>query len=206
MKSLKVTPRKDFVLFIILGSLLTLAGILFFPLWAEVDVFWADWGRKIIQLIIAAFLLLYLFGYLLKKVTKGGNGVVKVLTIVEFVLLLLIALGCVLSQFKVINISGACVIFGLCLWCRGVIEIFRAYYYQKGNATKYPLWWLCVAIAMVSLGIYCIAKPLFSDIVILWIFDILLFVLGIFMIVYGSLCAPKSNKKPKKNKSQKTSE
>lgn len=200
MKNLKVAPRKDFVLFIIIGSLLTLAGILFFPLWASVDVPWSDWGSKIIQLIIAAFLLLYIFGYLLKKVTKGGNGVIKVLTIIEFVLLLLIALGCVLSQFKVINISGACVIFGLCLWCRGTIEIFRAYYYQRGNTTKYPLWWLCIAIALVSFGMYCIAKPLFSDMVILWIFVFLLLVLGILLIVYGSLCAPKSKKKASKSK------
>ena len=123
---------------------------------------------------------------------KRTNGVVKVLTIIEFVILALIALGCILQQFKVINVGGACAILGLALWCRGTVEIFRAYYHQKGNNEKYPVWWLAVAIALVTLGTYIFAKPVFSDVVILWIFVILILLVSIILIVDGILAKPAS--------------
>ena len=130
---------------------------------------------------------------------KRTNGVVKVLTIIEFVILALIALGCILQQFKVINVGGACAILGLALWCRGTVEIFRAYYHQKGNNEKYPVWWLAVAIALVTLGTYIFAKPVFSDVVILWIFVILILLVSIILIVDGILAKPASGKKKSKS-------
>lgn len=195
MKAFKIAPRRDFALFIVLGSLACLAAILFCPLWAKTDLPWATWGTKIIQLLIAACLIAYLCTYLWKKVTRGGNGVIRVLTVIEFVCLALIALGCILSQFKVFNISGACAIFGLCLFCRGTVEIFRAYYYQRGSSTRYPVWWLAVAIAMVAFGTYCFARPLFTDVVVLWIFVLALLVVGLCAIFYGVACRPKKKSK-----------
>lgn len=194
MKRLTVKPTRNYVLYIVGGILLCLAAVLFCPLWEKTDLPWATWGRQIIDLIIAAFLFIYLFGYLIRKLTRG-SGVVNMLTVIEFTLLTLIALGCILSQFRVLNISGACTVLGFCLWCRGVVEIFRAYYYQRGGNTRYPVWWLCVAIAMVSFGMYCIARPLFSDVTVLWIFVVALLIVGILTITVGVLSKPKSKSK-----------
>lgn len=191
MKTFKVAPKKNYFLYIIVGALFAVAGILFCPLWQKTDLPWADWGMQMVELLIAVCLLIYLFGFLLKKLTRSGGGVIGVLTIVEFVALLLVALGSILSQFRVISISGACAILGLCLWCRGTVEIFRAYYYQRGSSVRYPVWWLCVAIAMVSLGMYCIARPLFSDLTVLWIFVLLLLLTDNFLIRIGAMCKPK---------------
>lgn len=140
---------------------------------------------------------------LVKKISGRSNGVIKVLTIVEFVILALVAIGCILQQFKVINIGGSCAILGLAMWCRGVVEIFRAYYHQKGNNEKYPVWWLVIAVVFVSLGVYLFAKPLFQDVVILWIFVCLILLFGIVLVVDGFLAKPagkKSVAQKKKNR------
>lgn len=201
MKKLTISSRKDYPLFLVLGALAVVAALLFAPFWKDTDVFFSDWGRTALNLMIAAVLLVYLFTFLLPKILHGSRGAVLVLTLVEFLAIFLIALGCVLSQFKVINISGACAILGLCLFCRGTVEIFRAYYYRGGNSRPYPVWWLAVAILMVAFGTYCFARPLFTDEQILWIFVILLLLLGAALITFGILCHPqKKGTKTKKSK------
>lgn len=179
---------------IFLGAIFLLMSAIFAPIW---DFWkgcpWKTWGMQIINLLIALCLVLYLFFYLSKKVKGPAKRPIKVLTIVEFAMLSLIALGCVLSQFKVLNISGACQIFGFALWTRGVIEIFRAYYYRSDSKEVYPVWYLAVSIALVSFGVYCFAKPFIQDIAILWIFVTSLFILGILLLYYGI-----SNKKKHK--------
>lgn len=196
-------PKKTkfFWAYIVVGIIGILLGIMLMPVWDSCPdwVFWRTWGKQIINIIICVCIILYLVFFLLKKIMKRTNGVVKVLTIIEFVILALIALGCILQQFKVINVGGACAILGLALWCRGTVEIFRAYYHQKGNNEKYPVWWLAVAIALVTLGTYIFAKPVFSDVVILWIFVILILLVSIILIVDGILAKPASGKKKSKS-------
>lgn len=198
-------PKKTsvFWLYFVFGAILTILGIMLMPVWANAAdwVFFKNWGMSIVNLIIAACLLAYLFLFLIKKVMSKSNGAIKVLTIVEFVLLLLIVLGCILQQFKIIKVNGACGILGLAMWCRGSVEIFRAYYHQKGNNDKYPVWWLCVALALVSFGVYLFAKPLFQDVVILWIFIIVIFLFAIICFIDGVLSKPEGKtKKVKKSK------
>lgn len=194
-------PKKTklFWLFFVTGVLAILLGIMFMPIWQNAGdwVFWKDWGQNLVNVIIFACIVLYLCLFLVKKIRRRSNGVVKVLTIVEFVLMSLIALGCILQQFKVINIGGACAILGLALWCRGVVEIFRAYYHQHGNNDRYSLWWLVCAIALVSVGVYLFAKPLFSDVTLIWIFAILLILAGIILFIDGFLAKPVSKKSKK---------
>lgn len=194
-------PKKTklFWLFFVTGVLAILLGIMFMPIWQNAGdwVFWKDWGQNLVNIIIFACIVLYLCLFLVKKIRRRSNGVVKVLTIVEFVLMSLIALGCILQQFKVINIGGACAILGLALWCRGVVEIFRAYYHQHGNNDRYPLWWLVCAIALVSVCAYLFAKPLFSDVTLIWIFAILLILAGIILFIDGFLAKPVSKKSKK---------
>ena len=63
-------------------------------------MFFKDWGLKIIDILIAVLIVAYLSGYLWKKML-ASNGVIKVLTIIEFCALSIIALGCAL-------VSGRC--------------------------------------------------------------------------------------------------
>lgn len=177
---------KNSILCIILGSVFILASILFAPIWDFWEKCpWRDWGRDIVNLLVAALIILYLVLFLVKKIKAPAKRVIKVLTIIEFALLALIALGCVFSQFKIINVSGACQIFALALWTRGVVELFRAYYYRADSKEVYPVWYLGLSIVMVTLGAYCFAKPFIQDIVILWIFVISLLLAGSLLLVLG---------------------
>ena len=188
-------PKKTglFWLYFVLGALTMIVGIMLMPVWQNCGnwCFYKDWGLQIVNIIIAVCLILYLVLFLIKKIAGRSNGVIKVLTIVEFVILALVAIGCILQQFKV---GGSCAILGLAMWCRGVVEIFRAYYHQKGNNEKYPVWWLVVAMVFVSVGVYLFAKPLFQDVVILWVFVCLILLFGIVLVIDGFLAKPVGKK------------
>ena len=157
---------------------------------------------QIINILIVACIVCYLAFYLAKKLTHGKR-VIKVLTIVEFAILSLIALGCIFSQFKIINIQGACKIFGFALWTRGTIELFRAYYHRADSKEYYPVWYLAISIAMVTLGTWCVVKPFIEDIVILWLFVAFLFVVGVLLLSLGISKKPnKQNATKRKQKKQ----
>ena len=206
MKKTNIKPRKNYLLYVIGGVLILLAALLFSPRWAKTTLPWAGWGTAVVNLMIAVCLALYLINYLLPKVLHGGKGAIHILVIVEFVLLTLIALGCLLSQFQVIHISGACAIFGFCMLTRGVVEIFRAYYYKADGTAKYPLWWLIVSLLMVIFGTYLMAKPLFTDMHLLWLFVAVLFVYGLYLCIFGLRCKPKKEKTAKKAEKKETAE
>ena len=177
---------KNKVVCMVLGGICLLAALLFAPIWNWWEGCpWRSWGMQIINLLIAACIIAYLALYLVKKIKAPAKRVIKVLTIVEFAMLSLIALGCIFSQFKIINVQGACQIFGLVLWTRGTVELFRAYYHRADSKEIYPVWYLAVSIALVTFGTYCFAKPFIQDIVILWIFVMSLFVGGILLLVYA---------------------
>lgn len=195
-------PQKTkwFWVYIVVGILGIILSIMLMPIWYNCPdwVFWKNWGMQIVNMIICVCLILYLCLFLIHKIRTRANGVIKVLTIIEFVLLALVALGCVLQQFKVFNfVNGACAILGLAMWCRGVVEIFRAYYHQHGNNDRYPVWWLVIAICLVTIGVYFVLRPPFSDIVILWIFVVFILLVSIILFIDGFLAKPKSTKTKK---------
>ena len=171
---------------IALGIISLISALLFAPIWNFWEKWpWKSWGMQILNILIAVVIICYLALYLFKKIKHTGKRVLQVLTIIEFVLLSLIALGCIFSQFNIINVKGACQIFGLALWARGCVEIFRAYYYRADSKEVYPVWYLAISITMITLGTYCFAKPFIQDIVILWIFVGILAVAGLLLLVLG---------------------
>ena len=170
----------------ILGSICVLAALIFAPIWNFWEKCpWKTWGLQIVNLLIAAIVVSYLAIYLAKKLKRTKKRVILVLTIIEFVLLSLIALGCVFSQFKIINVNDAGQIFALALWIRGCVELFRAYYYRVDSTEVYPVWYLAISIAMVTFGTYCFARPLITNSLILWLFVASLAVLGILLLASG---------------------
>ena len=176
---------KSYAACMLLGIICLLSSVIFAPVWGFWESCpWGDWGLQIINIIIAAGIICYLAFYLAKKIPHGKR-VIKILTIIEFALFLLIALGSIFSQFKILNIQGACQIFGFALWTRGTIELFRAYYHRADSKEYYPVWYLAISIAMVTMGTWFFVKPFIQDIVILWIFVALLFVFGLVLLALG---------------------
>ena len=196
------------VLCVIVGSISVLAAIIFAPIWNWwTNCPWGTWGTQIIDILVATLIVLYLALFLFKKIKRATKQAIKVLTIVEFALLALIALGCIFRQFNIIQVNEASQIFALALWTRGTVELFRAYYYRSDTKEVYPVWYLGVSIAMVTLGTYFFAKPLIKDIAVLWIFVAVLATFGLLLLVIGinniqkkKAAAPKVEETTKKTK------
>lgn len=85
--------NKLFWLYIVIGIVFILFGAILVPLWKNVEwAPWKNWSTTIVNLIIAVFLSIYLFGFLIRKITRTRGQTLKILTIIEFVLLLLVDL------------------------------------------------------------------------------------------------------------------
>ena len=190
--------KGDSVIYFILAVLFTALGVVLLPSIT-------DLGQNILNVIIAVCILVYLFGYLVKKL-KHAKQSIFVLTAVEFGLMFLIALGLILSQFKVIEITGGCKIVGLALGLRGCVEMFRAYYHQSSNSAKYPLWQFMFNLAILIVGVYMFAKPFITDAQLIVVAAVVSFVCAVVFFVLG-FSARKQNKKqkpqPKKEKEEK---
>lgn len=201
VKNIKIKKVKYFWLYIVLGALGVITSIILAPIWNFWEQCpWKTWGQSILGIIIAAAILFYVGYYLIKKIIRS-RGVIQVLYIIECVVLVLIAIGSILIQLQILPIKEICMIIGLIFWSEGVIDLFRAYFHQRDSKTSYPMWRLCIAIGAVTLGTYMFAKPFFQNIVVLWVFVSLLFVLSIALIVFGAMCKPAG--KPKKVKENK---
>lgn len=203
-KFINTSKSKVFWLYIVIGALISALSIMLMPFWqdGEIDVFFAPWGYSIIKIVIASTLILYLAFYLFKKMIGKCNKIVRLLIIIEFTLLSLIALGSIMSQFDIIPVKGVGQILGLVLWIRGSIEVFRAYYYDSSNGSKYPVWQLFITILLITVGAYFIISNVLTDKVVLWTLTVTLILVGIFAIILGVVKKPAS-KKTKKTKEDK---
>jgi uncharacterized membrane protein HdeD (DUF308 family) len=182
------------------GSLLIIFAAFLLPFWGSIwtECPWKDLGLTIVSYMMAALILVYLFGYLIRKI-KQHRGVVQVLTIIEFVLLFLIAAGLVLSQFNIALIPDSpSIILGVALYIRGAVEIIRAYYHQKSNEDKYSIGWVLLAILLVTGGVILVVTNLVDKMMVLYTIIFALAVLGIYAIIYGILAKPAKSKSVKK--------
>lgn len=158
-------------------------------------------GLDILNIVIAVLLIVYLILYLAPIMSKK-RGKIQILTIVEFVIIALIALGLVLQQFKVFNIAGSCKILGLVLWLRAVVELFRAYFYRgkENSGYSYSIWYFIIMLVLITLGTWMFASPFFADKQVVIALAVILFLLAVTFIILGIIYVPKANKKSKKNK------
>lgn len=182
----------DWLVYLILSVLCIAAGVVMLPQVTNL-------GIKILDIILAICLVAYCCVYLLPKI-KHSRGTIQILTIVEFVVICLVALGLILMQFKVFQIDGVIRIIGLVIWLRSVVELFRAYYYRgKDSSYKYPVWLLIIYLVLITFGTYIFASPFISDEKLVLILAIALFVLAVLLIVLGIIYLPKSSHKSKKS-------
>lgn len=201
-KIINVTKSKNFWLYIVFGFLIAVASVILMPFWKNknIDVFFANWGFSVLNIVIAFVVILYLVLFLSKKLVEKTNKVIKVLTFIEFLVFILIALGLILSQFDIIPISEPSQILGLALWIRGAIEIFVAYYYDKSSVKKYSVFRLIIALALVSVGVYLMVKNTITRTLILWVLTITLLVCSLFALILGFIKKPKRVRKSNKEK------
>lgn len=206
-KFINTNKSKKYWAYILFGVLLTIISVVFMPFWKDrVNVFFASWGHNVVNVIIAVLIILYLIFIQVRQLEKKTNKVIKALTITEFILLTLIAISLVLSQFNVLPIKEPSQILGVALYLRGFVELFKAYYYKhdtENNENKFSVLELLLAILFITIGTWCIVTNYITKALILWVITIAILVIAILLIVLGIVKKPKTPKKIKKIKNTK---
>lgn len=187
----------DKILCFVLAVLAIAVGVVLLP---QVT----SWGTTMLNWVIAAGLVAYSFAYLL-GVARHSGGKIKLLTIIEMVVMLLIAVGLVLAQFQIFAVSEICQIVGLALALRGIVCMFKAYYYQFDSKSKYPLFSFVLNLVILILGVYTFAKPFVSNSQLVIALAVICFVLALLLIVYAITLISADSKGKGKSKSKKAS-
>ena len=177
---------KNFLADIIIAVLLLSLGVLLLPCF--------DIGKTILDIIVAILLCIYLLLYLAKRF--HGTRTYVALTAVEFTVIALIAIGLFLKQFNIINIGNTCQILGVVIWLRGVCSLVNGYFLSSEEKKKnYSLLLFFGYISIITLGAYLFAKPLITDVALIWIFCIGAFALAAFFTILAIRYRPAGKKR-----------
>lgn len=169
---------KAVLMFIAAAIALTL-GIIIIP---EVTNF----GKTILHILIGILLLTYCYGFLLPKVVSKSKGTILVLSLIELVILTLIAITCILETWINITIlTEGCLIIGVAFWIRGVVESFRSYFYQRSQTNKYPIYKVIFNVLLITIGTWFYVAPIISNTQLLYVFSFIMLVTSIALIVTG---------------------
>ena len=159
---------KNFIFDIVVGVIALALGIVMLPPFKI--------GERALNILLAVALVAYLVIHLFGKLARS-KGSTFILTLIEFTVISLIAIGLVLQQFKVFNISGVCETLGFILWLRGAVAA-TAMYITLGRVKsgRYSLPKFLLYILLMSVGMYLFAHPLISNLVFNWLICIFFFI------------------------------
>ncbi len=125
----KIEKTRAFWAYIVGGFLCMIVGGVLFPLWSKTNVFFKGWGFRSVSIMISGLLLAYILLYLVKRIKRYSNTPAQIVAVVELVLMAVIAVLCVVSDFVPnISLGGPCQIFAIALWVRGASGVYTGYY------------------------------------------------------------------------------
>lgn len=158
-----------------------------------------DLGSKILSVIVAVLLVCYLVFWLFERLIHS-RGAIQILTLVEFVLIALIALGLIFKQFNIIKIDSVCQIIGAVFWLRGCTGAFRGYFVHTAKAQhRFPILMFVLSLTFITFGAVLVANPFFTNETVVYILAILCILLAVALLLYALLCC----RHPAKKKSAK---
>ncbi len=167
---------KNFVFDITVALIALALGVVMLPVFG-ISAFCID---ILLAIALAAYLVLFLLDKL-----RHTRGIVFALTVLEFGLLLLLALALVIQQFSPAHFISVCQVVGVVLWLRGAIMTITLYisalYIKKPRRN---LTALAISIVMISVGVWMISSSLLTDLFLEWVMCIALFITA---LVFGAL-------------------
>ncbi len=189
-----------FWLYFVFGALGVTLGVFLLPIWNDTSVFWKGWGSIAVGFIMFAAVVLYIILFLARQFGKEKREIIRILVVVEIVVFALIALGCLLDEFKVINVGGPCVILGMAFWIRGVISAIKGYLYRHTHEERrYSVADFAVAIFLITFGTILMVRPLFTELHLIWLGSIAVILASVFIILIGIILIPDKKRKNGKN-------
>ena len=172
----------SFVFDVIMATIFLALGIVMLP---PLNI-----GPKVLNILFAVLLVTYLVSFLYDKI-KRTRGTVLILAAVEFIIVSIVAIEQILQQFSIFNLSGACATFGFIIALRGVFSVIEMYILSAtSKRVKYNLPAFLVYLFLVCLGVFLLAKPFISDLIVNWIICGIFFLLTLIFTGFAFLYAP----------------
>ena len=172
----------------IFSALTLITGILILPSIT-------NYGLIVLQYILAALILSYVFIVLLYKAIKKTN-VAQILAIIEMVLDIVIALTLILNfKLKFIVFNELFYVMMLVLFIHSIFSIISGFYIVKNQKIGYPLYILLIDLCLVIFTTIGFINPVLGNNQLIIIISCLCFACSIIGILYGILNLKKKNEK-----------
>ncbi len=147
-------------------------------------------GPKVLNVLFAVLLVAYLISFLYDKI-KRTRGSILVLCFAEFIIVSLVAVGQLLQQFKLFNLSSASATFGFVIALRGLFSAIEMYILSStSKRAKYNLPLFIGYLALASAGVFLLARPFITDLIINWVLCGIMFLLTLIFTGFAFLYAP----------------
>lgn len=181
--------RKIISIFSFIFSALTLiVGILILP-----SV--TDFGLIVLQYIIAALILSYVFIILLYKAIKRTE-VNQILAIIEMVLDIVIAITLILNfKLNFIVFNELFYVIMLVLFIHSLFSIISGFYINRKVKPGYPIYLLLIDICLIIFTTIGFLKPILDNNRLIIITSFICFLCSTFGIIYGLLNLKNKNHK-----------
>ena len=141
-------------------------------------------GVYALNILLAATIVVYFLVYLWDKL-KRTKGAIFLLTAAECIIYAFVILDLIIEQFTTLTAITVCRALGLVLWVRGTASIIGMYINATSPSKKNAsLPSFLLRIVLISSGMYLLAHPLFTDIILNWAMCILFFISA---IAFGGL-------------------
>ncbi len=205
----KIRFKGDFIVYFIVFAATLAAGLLFL---LNTDI--KQSVQNVVEYIIAIAILVYACSFLAPKLVRKRNAVVKGFMIAEFVVVILMSLGMILSQIKIVNVTLAQTI-GLTVWARGFVEIVRGYYsmgdiHVENGRTIYDRSAKYFSIAFITIGTWAFFNMTIDKEKIVFWLAVGLLIAALVFLIFAIYClsmhkktTPKKEKKTKEIKENK---
>ena len=133
-------------------------------------------GIYALNILMAATIVVYFLVYLWDKL-KRTKGAIFLLTVAECVVYAFVILDLIVEQFTSFDAITVCRALGLVLWVRGTVSIIGMYISAMSSTRKGGnLPRFLFRIFLISSGMYLLAHPLFTDLLLNWAICILFYI------------------------------
>ena len=133
-------------------------------------------GIYALTVLLAATRVVYFLVYLWDKLRRT-KGAIFLLTVTECVVYAFVILDLIMQQFHVINALDVCRALGLVLWVRGTVSAIGMYINATSPGRRpATLPSFLLRISLISGGMFLLAHPLLTDIMLNWTMCIIFFI------------------------------
>ena len=133
-------------------------------------------GVYMLNVMLAAAIVVYFLVYLWDKL-KRTKGAIFLLTVTECVVYAFVILDLIMQQFHVIDALSVCRALGIVLWTRGTVSVIGMYINATtSNRRPASLPSFLSRILLISGGMFLLAHPLLTDIILCWAMCIVCYV------------------------------